>query len=267
MRLNSPQINLIVKACMKASKSLIRDFGEIENLQVSSKGPGDFVSSADKRTEKIIINELQKAHPDYGFVTEEAGIINKSNEKNKWIIDPIDGTSNFLNGLPQFAISIGYEEEKEIKCGVIFDPIKNEMFLAEKGNGAYLNNSRIRVSNKKKLKDSFLVTGGPKHSSKIKEKIFSEYVNVSKTVHFPIRKFGSAALDIAYVACGRFDGCWHRELSYWDYAAGSIILREAGGFFDFFDEDKSLSSKKNVIATNSMIHRELQDLVIKKDIE
>ena len=172
MRLNSPHINLIVKACMKASKSLIRDFGEIENLQISSKGPGDFVTSADKRTEKILIEELQKAHPEYGIITEEAGIINKSNTKNRWIIDPIDGTMNFMNAIPQFAISVGYEEENEIKCGVIFNPILNEMFCAEKGNGAYLNNSRIRVSNQKKIKDSLIVTGGPKGASKIKEKIF-----------------------------------------------------------------------------------------------
>ena len=173
MRLNSPHINIITKACMKASRSLIRDFGEIEKLQVSTKGPGDFVSSADKRTEKIIIQELQKAHPDYGIITEESGIINRDNIKNRWIIDPIDGTMNFLNGIPQFAISVGYEENNEIKCGVIFDPIKNEMFFAEKGNGAYLNNTRIRVSNKKKLEDSLIVTGGPKHKSKEKEKIFS----------------------------------------------------------------------------------------------
>ena len=146
MKLNSPQINIITKACLKASKSLIRDFGEIENLQVSTKAPGDFVSSADKRTEKILIEELQKAHPDYGIITEETGFINKSNVNNRWIIDPIDGTLNFLNGVPQFAISVAYEENKEIKCGVIFDPIKNEMFCAEKGNGAYMNNKRLRVS-------------------------------------------------------------------------------------------------------------------------
>ena len=150
MRLNSPHMNIITRACNKASRSLIRDFGEIEKLQVSSKGPGDFVSSADKRTEKTIIDELQKAHPDYGIITEESGIINKSNTKNRWIIDPIDGTMNFLNGIPQFAISIGYEEEGEIRSGVILNPITNEMFAAEKGNGAYLNNSRIRVSKKKK---------------------------------------------------------------------------------------------------------------------
>ena len=145
MRLSSPQINLITKACMKASRSLIRDFGEIENLQVSKKAPGDFVSSADKRTEKIIISELQKAHPNYGIITEESGIINKNNTQNRWIIDPIDGTTNFLNGVPHFAISVAYEQDNEIKCGIIFNPISNEMFCAEKGNGAFLNNSRIRV--------------------------------------------------------------------------------------------------------------------------
>ncbi len=267
MRLNSPQINIITKACMKASRPLIRDFGEIENLQVSSKGPGDFVTSADKRTEKIIIEELQKAHPDYGIITEESGIINKANTNNRWIIDPIDGTTNFLNGIPQFAISIGYEEENEIKCGVIFDPIKNEMFCAEKGNGAYLNNSRIRVSNKKKLKDALLVTGGPRQSSKIKEEIFSEFIKVSNNVLSPVRKFGSAALDVAYVACGRFDGYWQRELNYWDIAAGIIILKEAGGFVNFFEKDNEAPLKRNILASNSNIHDELSNLILKKNIE
>ena len=262
MRLNSPQINIITKACMKAARSLIRDFGEIENLQVSTKGPGDFVTSADKRTEKILIDELQKAHPEYGILTEEAGVINKSNLRNRWIIDPIDGTMNFMNGVPQFAISIGYEEEGEIKCGVIFNPILNEMFCAEKGNGAFLNNSRIRVSKKKKIKDSLIVTGGPKSSSKIKEKIFLEYINVSKNVS-NVRKFGSAALDMAYVACGRFDGYWQRELNYWDIAAGTIVLKEAGGFIDFFEDDKNSPLKKNILATNSLIHEELRELINK----
>ena len=251
---------------MKASRSLIRDFGEIENLQVSTKGPGDFVTSADKRTEKILVEELQKAHPDYGIITEETGHINKSNTKNRWIIDPIDGTMNFLNGIPQFAISIGYEEDGEIKCGVIFNPILNEMFCAEKGNGAYLNNSRIRVSNKKKIKDALLVTGGPKGGSKIKEKIFSEYIKISKQVS-NVRKFGSASLDLAYVACGRFDGYWQRELNFWDIAAGTIILKEAGGFIDFFEDDENLPLKKNILATNSNIHQELKELLNKKDIE
>jgi myo-inositol-1(or 4)-monophosphatase len=266
MRLNSPQINLITKACLKSSRSLIRDFGEIENLQVSSKGPGDFVSSADKRTEKIIIDELQRAHPEYGIISEEIGLINKSNTKNRWIIDPIDGTTNFLNGVPQFAISIGYEEDSEIKCGVIFNPITNEMFTAEKGNGAYLNNSRIRVSNKKKLIDALLVTGGPKGASKIKDTIFSEYINISNNAS-SVRKFGSAALDMAYVACGRVDGYWQREINYWDIAAGIVILKEAGGFLDFFDEDPNIPLKKNILASNFNIHNELKELINKKDIE
>ena len=251
---------------MKASRFLIRDFGEIENLQVSEKGPGDFVTSADKRTEKILIEELQKSHPEYGIITEETGHINKLNTKNRWIIDPIDGTMNFMNGIPQFAISIGYEEEGEVKCGVIFNPILNEMFCAEKGNGAYLNNSRIRVSNKKKIKDALLVTGGPKGGSKIKEKIFSEYIKISKQVS-NVRKFGSASLDLAYVACGRFDGYWQRELNFWDIAAGTIILKEAGGFIDFFEDDENLPLKKNILATNSNIHEELKELLNKKDIE
>ena len=263
MRLNSPQINLITKACMKASRSLIRDFGEIENLQVSTKGPGDFVTSADKRTEKILIDELQKAHPEFGIITEEAGVINKSNIKNRWIIDPIDGTMNFLNGIPQFAISIAYEENSEVKCGVIFNPIMNEMFCAEKGNGAFMNNSRMRVSNKKKIKDALLVTGGPKGTSKIKDKIFSEYIKISKNVS-NVRKFGSAALDMAYVASGRFDGYWQRELNYWDIAAGVIILKEAGGFVEFFEEDKSNPLKKNILATNSNIQEELKALLNQK---
>ncbi len=264
MRINSPKLNIIQKACMKASKRLIRDFGEIENLQVSSKGPGDFVSSADKRTEKIIIEELQKAHPEYGIVTEEAGLINKSNTTNRWIIDPIDGTTNFINGIPQFAISIGYEEENEIKCGIIYNPISDEMFFAEKGNGAFLNNSRIRVSSKKKIEDSLIVTGGPKHISKIKDKIFSEYIEISNHVS-SIRKFGSASLDLAFVACGRFDAFWQRELNYWDVAAGIIILKEAGGFVEFFDKDHNNPLKKNILASNSNIHKELSKLIKKSD--
>ena len=173
---------------------------------------------------------------------------------------------NFLNGIPQFAISVAYEENSEVKCGVIFNPIMNEMFCAEKGNGSYLNNSRIRVSNKKKINDALIVTGGPKGASKIKDKIFSEYINVSKNVS-NVRKFGSASLDIAYVACGRFDGYWQREINYWDIAAGEIIIKEAGGFVNFFEHDSNSPIKRNIIASNSNIHEELKDLIDKKDIE
>ena len=267
MRLDSPKINTITKACLKASKSIIRDFGEIEKLQVSSKGLGDFVTSADKRTEKILISELQKAQPDYEIITEESGVIAGTKNNCKWIIDPIDGTTNFLNGIPQFAISVGYEEDNEIKCGVVFDPIKNEMFVAEKGNGAYLNNSRIRVSRKKKIQDALVVTGGPKNSSKNRKYIFSEFLKVSDIVHSPIRKFGSASLDMAYVAAGRFDGYWQRELNYWDIAAGIIIVKEAGGFVNIFDEDVKTPLKRNILASNGEIHDEMCDLIVKKNIE
>ena len=267
MRLNSPQINIMYNACMKASRYLIRDFGEIEKLQVSSKGPADFVSSADKRTEKIIIEELLKAHPDYGILSEEAGVINKNNKEKRWIIDPIDGTMNFLNGIPQFAISIGYEENEQIVSGIIFDPIKDEMFFAEKGKGAFLNNTRIRVSSKRKLKDSLIVTGGPKFDSDYKNKIFEEYVRLSNLIEAPIRKFGSASLDIAYVASGRFDGCWQWDLNYWDIAAGIVILKEAGGFLHFMENDQTKTIKQNIIASNSNIHEELKDILVKKNIE
>ena len=192
----------MVKACRKASKILIRDFGEIEKLQVSLKGPGDFVSTADKKVEKILIEELQKARPNYSILSEEIGEINNS-DSFKWIIDPIDGTSNFLHGIPHFGISIGLEHNKEIICGIVYDPIKDEMFTAEKGNGSYLNNQRIRVSARSKLENCIIFTGGPRQEAKDRELSLEEYKKFSSIVHIPIRKMGSASLDMAYVAAGR----------------------------------------------------------------
>ena len=217
MPLLSANLNVMEKACKKASKLLIRDFGEIEKLQVSKKGPGDFVTNSDKRTEKIIINELSLARPDYSFLAEESGLSGKNTEF-RWIIDPIDGTTNFLHGVPYFAISIGLEKNKEIICGMIFNPITNEMFYAEKGKGAYLNNSRIRVSSRKNIDECVILTGGPILSYKNKEIFFKEYETVSKKVA-ATRKFGSSALDLAYLASGRCDGVWERNLNYWDIAA------------------------------------------------
>ena len=257
MKINSPQFNLMYKACMKASKTLIRDFGEIEKLQVSEKGPGDFVTASDKRVEKIIINELNVESSKYSVLCEEKGELIGKNKEKRWIIDPIDGTTNFLNGLPHFAISIAYEEKGEILSGIIFDPIKNEMFFAEKGQGAYLNNIRTRVSNKSDFKNSLLVTGGPRYTSNIKDKVFKEYIELAKKVRPPIRKSGSAALDLAYVAAGRFDGSWQRELKYWDIAAGIIILKESGGFINNLRGDNYLQDKIDIVATNSKIHKEL----------
>ena len=257
MKINSPQLNLMHRACMKASKVLIRDFGEIEKLQVSEKGPGDFVTASDKRVEKIIINELNVENSKYSVLSEEIGELIGKNKEKRWIVDPIDGTTNFLNGLPHFAISIAYEEKGEILSGIIFDPIKNEMFFAEKGQGAYLNNIRTRVSNKSDFKNSLLVTGGPRYTSNIKDEVFKEYIELAKKVRPPIRKSGSAALDLAYVAAGRFDGSWQRELKYWDIAAGIIILKESGGFINNLRGDNYLQDKIDIVATNSKIHKEL----------
>tara|TARA_Y100001970_G_C14050688_1_gene758767 strand:+ start:168 stop:947 length:780 start_codon:yes stop_codon:yes gene_type:complete len=259
MQINSPQFNLMYKACLKASKVLIRDFGEIEKLQVSEKAPGDFVTASDKRIEKIIVNELKKT--EFTFLTEEAGVIEGKDKSKRWIIDPIDGTFNFLNGLPHFAISIAYEENGEIISGIIFDPIKNEIFGAHKGSGAYLNNSRIRVSNKSNLKNACLVTGGPKSSSKAKEFILDEYKKVSMNTNAHVRKSGSASLDIAYVASGRYDGYWQREINYWDIAAGIILIKESGGFINTIKGDSFDGEKIDIIASNSKIHEELKKLL------
>ena len=255
MPLLSANLNVMEKACKKASKLLIRDFGEIEKLQVSKKGPGDFVTNSDKRTEKIIINELSLARPDYSFLAEESGLSEKNTEF-KWIIDPIDGTTNFLHGIPYFAISIGLEKNKEIICGMIFNPITNEMFYAEKGKGAYLNNTRIRVSSRKNIDECVLLTGGPILSYKNKEIFFKEYESVSRKVA-ATRKFGSSALDLAYLASGRCDGVWERNLNYWDIAAGIIIVKEAGGTVtDFKGGDKYIEDR-NLLATNSKIDKDL----------
>jgi len=260
MRLSSANINVMVNACRKASKNLIRDFGEVEKLQVSIKGPGDFVTMTDKKVEKILIDELQKARSNYSILSEEIGEI-KNDEEFKWIIDPIDGTSNFLHGIPHFGISVALEKNKEIICGIIFDPIKNEIFSTEKGNGSYLNNQRIRVSSRKKLEDCILFTGGPRQASKNKEVTLEEYKKFSSKVFIPIRKMGSAALDMAYVAAGRCDGCWHRELHYWDIAAGILLVKEAGGFVtDFIGTDKYIENK-TILAANSRINEAMIEVL------
>ena len=260
MRLSSANINVMVNACRKASKNLIRDFGEVEKLQVSIKGPGDFVTMTDKKVEKILIDELQKARSNYSILSEEIGEI-KNDEEFRWIIDPIDGTSNFLHGIPHFGISVALEKNKEIICGIIFDPIKNEIFSTEKGNGSYLNNQRIRVSSRKKLEDCILFTGGPRHASKNKEVTLEEYKKFSSKVFIPIRKMGSAALDMAYVAAGRCDGCWHRDLNYWDIAAGILLVKEAGGFVtDFIGTDKYIENK-TILAANSRINEAMIEVL------
>ena len=260
MKLSSANINVMVKACRKASINLIRDFGEIEKLQVSLKGPGDYVTASDKKIEEIIIGELQKARPDYSILSEEIGEI-KNDKSFRWVIDPIDGTANFMHGIPHFAISIGLESNNEIICGIIYDPIKDEMFVAEKGNGAYMNNQRLRVSSRKKLEDCIIFTGGPKYDAKDKNLSLKEYNNFSSKVLIPIRKLGSASLDIAYVAAGRCDGFWQRNLNYWDIAAGIIILKEAGGFITDFNGGNEYVKNKTVLATNAKINNEMIEIL------
>ena len=250
----------MVKVCRKAAKILIRDFGEIEKLQVSIKGPGDFVSASDKKVEKIIIDELGKARPNYSILSEEIGEIKNGNEF-KWIIDPIDGTANFLHGIPHFGISIGLEKNNEIICGIIFDPIKDEMFIAEKGNGSYLNNQRIRVSSRSKLENSIIFTGGPKRGFHNRDLAIEEYNKFSSKVNIPIRKMGSASLDMAYVAAGRSDGFWQRNLNYWDIAAGIVLVKEAGGFVKDFQGDDKYIENKTILAANSKVMEEMIEVL------
>ena len=235
----SANLNIMIKATEKASKILIRDFGEIEKLQVSKKGPNDFVTNSDLKAEKIIIEELKRAKPNYSIISEENGVENNTDKKNTWIIDPIDGTINFLHGIPHFAISIALKSNEEIISGIIFDPIKNEMFYAEKNNGSYFNNQRIRVSKKNKINDCLFVTGGK--------------INNIPTLQY--RKSGCAALDMAYVASGRYDGYFQENLNLWDIAAGIILIKEAGGVLNDID----LSTNKNIkiIASSSNISSKL----------
>ena len=235
----SANLNVMIKASEKASKILIRDFGEIEKLQVSKKGPSDFVTNSDLRVEKIIIEELKKAKPNYSVISEENGIENNKDKNNTWIIDPIDGTINFLHGIPHFAISIALRSNNEIVSGLIFDPIKNEMFFAEKDNGAFFNNQRIRVSQKNELNNCLFATGG----------------KVSKEPNLSYRKSGCAALDMAYVAAGRYDGYFQYNLNLWDIAAGIVLVKEAGGMLNQID----LSNNNNIkiIASSTVINSKL----------
>ncbi len=237
----SPNLNMMIKACEKASKGLIRDFGEIEKLQVSIKGPSDFVSNADTKAEKIIIDELTKTKKNFSIISEEDGSKLNKDRENFWVIDPIDGTSNFLHGVPHFAISIALKSQNEIISGLIYDPIKDEMFYAEKNSGAFFNNKRIRVSKKKDLNSCLFATGGKEDNK----------------VNLTTRKTGSAALDMAYVAAGRFDGYFQNGLNLWDIAAGLIIVKEAGGLINEIDLTKN--DKINIRASSSTINEKMLD--------
>ena len=239
----SPNLNIMIKAAEKASKVLIRDFGELENLQVTQKGPKDFVTNSDKKVEKILIEELEKYKKNYSFLSEENGKIENKDKENVWIIDPIDGTNNFLHGIPHFSISIGLKSKNEIIAGVIFDPIKNELFFGEKDNGSYINNHRIRVSKK----------------NNIDECLFASNNVGIKSENLSTRNLGSAALDLAYVGAGRFDGYFQNNLHIWDIAAGIIIVKEAGGILN----DINLSEVENLkirASSNTIYEKMLKKL-------
>ena len=240
MNFISPHLNMMIKASEKASKVIIRDFGELENLQVSKKGPKDFVTKTDKRVEKILMEELEKTKKNFSFITEESGKILNKNKEFFWIIDPIDGTTNFMHGIPHFAISIALQREGEIITGLIVDPIKNEIFYAEKNNGSYINNVRIRASKK----------------SNLDECLFASNNDGVKSIHpkLNLRNTGCAALDMAYVGCGRLDGFFHNKINLWDIAAGKIIVEEAGGKVNRLED---LRNKIDIRASNPNIYEKM----------
>ena len=252
----SATINVMIRAAEKASRELKRDFGEVEHLQTSKKGPGDFVSAADLRSERTLRQELHKARPDYGFLLEEGGVVDGSDPEHRWFVDPLDGTMNFLHGIPHFAISIGLVRDGEPIAGVVFDPIKDEMFWAEKGAGAYLNEQRIRVSSRRKLEDSLLATGilARKGAAEDDRAEFLAQIDMALANTAGVRRFGSAALDLAYVAAGRYEGFWENHLSPWDIAAGIVLVREAGGYVSEIDGGTDMLTSGSTLAGSSQLH-------------
>ncbi|MGA1181110.1 MAG: inositol monophosphatase family protein [Marivivens sp.] len=248
----SANLNVMMKTARKVGRALLKDFTEVEQLQVSAKGPGDFVSRADKRAEETIRTELMAARPSYGFLGEEGTVIEGEDPTRRWIVDPLDGTTNFLHGLPHWAVSIGLEHKGQIVAGVIYDPVKDEMFYAEKGEGAWLNESRLRVSARHKMIESIFATGLPFGGRADLPETLKDLARLLPACA-GVRRFGSAALDLAYVAAGRYDGFWERRLNAWDMAAGLVIVREAGGFVEPLREGGDILGDGEVICANEAI--------------
>ena len=253
-------LHVMVQAALKAGRSLTRDFGEVENLQVSVKGPGDFVSQADRKAEEIVYQELSKARPSYSFLMEERGSVEGSDPQHRWIVDPLDGTTNFLHSIPVFATSIALERQGQIVAAVTYNPIMDELFTAERGGGAFFNDRRIRVAARRKLTDCVICTGIPHlgrghHGTALRElrNVMGESAGIRRT--------GSAAIDLAWVAAGRFDGFWERDLSPWDLAAGILLIREAGGFVSDTDGGNGMLDNGSILAGNEEIHRQLLETV------
>ncbi|HXY90807.1 MAG TPA: inositol monophosphatase family protein [Xanthobacteraceae bacterium] len=258
--IRSALITVMVQAARKAARSLLRDFGEVENLQVSQKSPANFVSAADRRAEEIVFRELSKARPTFGFLMEERGRIAGSDPQHEWVVDPLDGTTNFLHGTPLFAISIALVREGVPVAGVVYNPVADELFVGARGQGAYVNNRRLRVAARKELADCVVCCGIPHRGRGDPARFRAELAAVQNVVA-GIRRTGAAALDLAWVAAGRFDGFWERGLSAWDLAAGLLLLREAGVFATDLDGGDAILDKGSVVAGNEPIHRALLALL------
>jgi myo-inositol-1(or 4)-monophosphatase len=258
--LRSALLNVMIGAARKAARSLKRDFGEVEHLQVSLKGPANFVTAADRRAEETLCAELAKARPDYSFLGEEGGRRDGSDRTHTWIVDPLDGTTNFLHGIPQFAISIALERSGTIVAGVVYNPITDELFTAERGKGAFLNDRRLRVAARQRLVDAVIACGLPHHGRGDLALGLRELAAIQDKVA-GLRRFGAATLDLAFVAAGRVDGFWERNLSPWDMAAGLLLVREAGGFVSDIDGGDAMFEKRHIVAGNETMHRQLQALL------
>jgi len=249
----SPAMNVMRAAVEKAGRALRRDFGEVENLQVSKKGPGDFVSQADLKAEKILFEELSEARPGYGFLMEERGVVEGADATHRWIVDPLDGTTNFLHGIPHFAISVALEREGTLVAGVIYNPITDELFFGERGQGAYGPGGRLRVAGRDRLSEAVLACGAPHGERKGRAEFITETQKLLPNIA-GLRRFGAASLDLAFVAAGRFDAFWERGLAAWDMAAGIVLVREAGGLVSDLTNRQKMLETGDVIAGNEFIH-------------
>ncbi|HYM04416.1 MAG TPA: inositol monophosphatase family protein [Stellaceae bacterium] len=261
MALRSALVNVMAQAAKKAARGLLRDFGEVEQLQVSRKGPADFVTNADIKAEKILRQELSKARPSWGLLMEETGEIKGKDEQHRWVVDPLDGTLNFLHGIPHFAITIAAETEGEPAAGIVYDPVRDELFWAVKGQGAYVNERRIRVSGRERLHEAVLATCLPRPGDAERQQRAQAEVAAVMPEVAEIRRFGSASLDLAYTAAGRFDGYWEWNLKRWDISAGVLIMREAGGIVSDLDGGASVLKTGHVLAANDKLHAPLKKLL------
>lgn len=264
MAVKSPLINVMEKAARKATRGLLHDFGEVEQLQVSTKGPADFVSTADLKAEEVLIGELGRARPDFGFLVEERGEIPGADPTHRWLVDPLDGTTNFLHGIPHFCISIALERieagagktRREITAGLVFDPLRNELFWGEKGVGAFVNDRRLRVSGRRKLADAVIATGIPVQN-RTPHDIFLAQLGAVMATSSGVMRQGAAALDMAYVAAGRYDGFWESGLNAWDIGAGILLVREAGGYVTEIDGGNAMLESGSVLAASDLLHPEI----------